>query len=166
MRLPGRMSVVAAAGSYPADLAQRFPGGTFATLGIRLGGLRGSSSPVGGGDVTRRRVEPEREPEELEARAGGMMAFEARPAAASGQALLRVRAPSAHFVEVYGSFSNWQPVALKQERDGWWSVALPVERGTHEVNVRIDGGSWLVPPGTTTVHDEFGGTSGVLVVDW
>jgi hypothetical protein len=70
----------------------------------------------------------------------------------------------AHFVEVYGGFTNWQPVALARGRDGWWTATLPLAGGTHEVSVRVDGGAWLVPPGTTAIRDEFGGTAGVMVI--
>jgi hypothetical protein len=33
------------------------------------------------------------------------------------------------------------------------------------MNVRLDGGNWLVPAGLLTVLDEFGGTVGLLVVE-
>jgi len=33
------------------------------------------------------------------------------------------------------------------------------------MNVRLDGGKWLVPPGLLSMLDEFGGTVGLLVVD-
>jgi hypothetical protein len=60
VRLPGRVSLVAAAGTYPADLAQRFPGGQFASLGLRLGGWRNQSSPTGDRDAWRTTVPDER----------------------------------------------------------------------------------------------------------
>ena len=177
VRMPLGLALVAGAGSYPADLVQRFPGGRFASLGVRFG--RWPVTAGGrGADVSRRDVDPARrdapdaeddvtvEPtaEESAARAGGMLGFEARRDATTGGAVLRVRAPGAHFVEVYGGFTNWQPVALARGRDGWWTVTLPLAAGTHEVSVRVDGGAWLVPPGTTAVRDEFGGTAGVMVV--
>jgi hypothetical protein len=33
------------------------------------------------------------------------------------------------------------------------------------MNVRVDGGGWLAPPGLTTVVDEFGGVVGILVIE-
>jgi len=41
---------------------------------------------------------------------------------------------------------------------------LPLERGTHQFNVRVDGGSWGVPPGIGTAPDDFGGVVGLLVI--
>jgi hypothetical protein len=45
-----------------------------------------------------------------------------------------------------------------------WTTTLPLAPGIYEVNIRIDGGRWLVPPGLTTNSDEFGGAVGILVV--
>jgi hypothetical protein len=33
------------------------------------------------------------------------------------------------------------------------------------LNVRVDGGSWIVPPGLTTMSDDFAGEVGVLVIE-
>jgi hypothetical protein len=41
---------------------------------------------------------------------------------------------------------------------------VPVTSGVHQVNVRIDGGEWIVPAGLTAVRDEFGGSVGILLV--
>jgi hypothetical protein len=62
-------------------------------------------------------------------------------------------------VEIMGDFTSWQPVRLARQGDGWWTASLPIPRGTHQMNVRVDGGAWGVPPGLTTVKDEFGGWS-------
>jgi len=34
----------------------------------------------------------------------------------------------------------------------------------HSLNVRADGGSWMVPPGLESSADEFNGTVGVLLI--
>jgi hypothetical protein len=41
---------------------------------------------------------------------------------------------------------------------------LPIPAGAHEIALRIDGGAWIAPPGLTTIRDEFGGISGLLVI--
>jgi hypothetical protein len=33
------------------------------------------------------------------------------------------------------------------------------------VNTRVDGGPWIVPPGLTTMTDDFEGEVGVLVIE-
>ena len=48
---------------------------------------------------------------------------------------------------------------------GAWSVALPIERGKYQMNIRINGGQWTVPPGLLTMADEFGGAVGLLVIE-
>jgi 1,4-alpha-glucan branching enzyme len=77
---------------------------------------------------------------------------------------LRVHAPLASSVEIMGDFTNWQPVRLAAARDGWWTVAIRIDPGPHQLNVRASGGPWTVIPGLATINDEFGGTVGVLVV--
>ena len=49
--------------------------------------------------------------------------------------------------------------------DDWWSATLPIAAGTYQMNVRIDGGAWLAPPGLMTSTDEFAGVVGILIVE-
>lgn len=74
-------------------------------------------------------------------------------------------APSAQSVELSGDFTNWKPVALVRGAGGAWSIVLPLGAGTHRVNARIDGGPWIVPPGLTTITDDFAGEVGLLVIE-
>jgi hypothetical protein len=48
---------------------------------------------------------------------------------------------------------------------GWWAVTLPINAGKYQMNLRLDGGRWLVPPGLLSMRDEFGGAVGLLVVE-
>lgn len=140
-----RVALVASAGTYPVDLTQGFPGGRFASVSVRFGS---------------RRYEPS---------AGAVMeavprkGFEVRRIDARTREL-RVRAPSANTVEVMGDFTEWRPVSLHSEQNGWWTVQLTVNPGIHELNVRIDGGPWTVPQGLPRKSDEFGSSVGVLVI--
>jgi len=77
---------------------------------------------------------------------------------------LRVRVPSARSVELAGDFTNWQPIALKQDDTDEWEVTLPIAPGVHRLAIRVDGDRWTTPPGVVTVADEFQGTVGVIVV--
>ncbi len=149
--------VVAGAGTYPVDLTQGFPGGRFLTLGMRFSPRR-RSLPI---------AEPFTENGTAAARdatsPSAIAAFEAMPAA-DGLYTLRVRAPRASRVEVNADFTDWQPLHLTAVGAGWWSTTLHIARGAHQMNARIDGGPWLVPPGLAAVADEFGGSVGILVV--
>jgi len=75
-----------------------------------------------------------------------------------------VFAPSAQTVELSGDFTQWTPLALGSEGSGWWTTTVALASGTHEVNVRVNAGSWQVPPGLMAIKDEFGGTAGLLTV--
>ena len=142
-----RVAVVASAGNYPVDLTQGYPGGRFVTLALRLG--------------ARELAEPSTV--ETPAAVSSVPVFEVRNAP-QGKRMLRFNAPTARTVEVSGDFTKWQPVNLTREPTGWWSVALPVTAGTHQINVRVDGNAWIAPPGLLTSRDEFGGVVGILVV--
>lgn len=146
------LAIVAAAGSYPVDVAQGFPGGRFATLALRIATRRpgseyasGARAPVG---------------------ARGEAAVERFTISGSDgdQRVVRVRAPRASRVEIAGDFTDWRPVPLTPAGDGWFTVTLPVSAGTHQMNLRLDGSRWVVPPSLTAMTDEFGGTFGLLTV--
>ena len=71
--------------------------------------------------------------------------------------VLRVHAEGAAKVEVMGDFTDWQPVLVT-------NAGILLTPGPHLVEVRVDGGAWMVPVGATTVKDEFGGEAGLIVV--
>lgn len=82
----------------------------------------------------------------------------------SSSYVFSLRAPDAERVELSGEFTGWKPVALVRSAGGLWVVRLAVAPGAYRVNVRIDGGRWQAPPGTTPVADDFGGSAGLVVV--
>jgi 1,4-alpha-glucan branching enzyme len=84
---------------------------------------------------------------------------------APGFVTLKVSAPRARILEITGDFTNWLPVQLRPSGGGWWSTALPISPGKYQMNLRIDGGAWTVPPGLLSMLDEFGGTVGLLVIE-
>jgi hypothetical protein len=146
------IGVIASAGTYPVDFTQGFPGGQFLSLGVRFAAGRDrESSPAA---VAAR-------PEEMPG--STVTAFEVIGVGGPTHRI-RVRAPRAQRVEVAGDFSEWAPLALQAQGGGWWTVTVPLSRGAHEVNVRVDGGAWLVPPGLMSSTDEFGGSVGRLII--
>jgi hypothetical protein len=86
-----------------------------------------------------------------------------RPTAEGALLIVRVKARSAQRVEVAGTFSGWQPVALERTGDGW-QASIPLPSGRHRVAIRIDGGPWRAPANLGKIKDEFGGASGIIVV--
>jgi len=155
--LSRQFAVVGSAGSYPVDLTQGFPGGRFVTLALRLASpntrqVQREIDAAGSGGTTT----PETKG----------MAFEVGPeVAGTTQRELRVFAPSANVVEITGDMTQWEPVALTRGTDGWWRVSRPLARGTYQMNMRVDGGPWMVPPGLLSSRDEFGGTAGILTIE-
>lgn len=146
-----RVALLGSAGTYPVDYTQGFPGGRFASVGVRL-----SLSP---------RARPAEVPvpvEPVAAAAGGVSKVQLVPRA--NGAVLQVFAPGARTVEVNGDFTGWTPRALAPAGQGWFTLPAPIAAGTYQMNVRVNGGEWLVPPSLAVVRDEFGGSSGVLVV--
>ncbi len=83
--------------------------------------------------------------------------------AAGGVLVVRVAASDSARVEVAGSFSAWEPVALRRTSEGW-EAQIPLRPGTHRVAVRINGGPWRAPANLGKIRDEFGGESGIVVV--
>lgn len=75
-----------------------------------------------------------------------------------------LHAPAAGSVEIAGSFSDWEPVALERDTQGSWRTALPLRPGVYQIVMRINGGRWQPPPGVASVRDEFGGETGVFEV--
>ena len=153
--LAPNVGLVVAGGTYPIDLTQGFPGGRFVTLTLRLrasppnalGGSAARNDPAGGGNARE-----------------ASLTFRAL-SVSKGQVKLEVAAPNAASVEVSGDFTEWRPVTLTRGEGGRWAVLLAIAPGTHQVNVRMNGDRWMVPPGLPPITDEFGGSAGLLVVE-
>jgi len=154
-----RIAIVASAGTYPVDLTQGFPGGRFASLSVRLGARRFAPSLSQVSQVSL----VDGIPPASGAGPSTATVFELRNVG-GGAREIRVLAPSASSVELMGDFTDWAPVRLTLGGEGWWSVRLPIAVGIHEINLRIDGGAWITPPGLMSRSDEFGGSVGLLVV--
>ena len=86
-------------------------------------------------------------------------------AVGEGSYRLALGAPRASRVEISGDFTQWKPVVLDRGGDGRWTLTLPLAAGTHRLNARIDGGSWIVPPGLTRMNDDFAGEVGLIVIE-
>jgi Carbohydrate-binding module 48 (Isoamylase N-terminal domain) len=153
--LSERIGVVAAGGTYPVDPTQGFPGGRFVSLSIRLASARRNAASLQNVSV-QSAADTDIAPD--------VDAFRV-VRTATGQISFRVHAAAANSVEINGDFTEWVPANLTRSEQGWWTLTLPVSAGTYQMNLRVDGGSWLVPAGLLSIKDEFGGVVGVLVIE-
>jgi len=152
-----RVALAVGGGTYPIDPTQGFPGGRFVSVGFRVatGGSREAQS------LNAQKPRVETRPEEELPVLTGFAAEPTRP----GMVTLKVNAPRAQLVEVSGDFTNWVPLRLEPSSGGWWAATLPINPGKYQMNLRVDGGKWLVPPGLLSMLDEFGGMVGLLVIE-
>ncbi|MFL5487959.1 MAG: glycogen-binding domain-containing protein [Gemmatimonadaceae bacterium] len=152
-----RLALVASGGSYPIDPTQGFPGGRYISLSVRIAtGRYGVRAPAARPLDS---LPPQRDvPSTL-----SFTSQQGRP----GFVTLRVFAPDRQLVEISGDFTNWVPVRLDPDpaSPGSWSATLPIKPGKYQMNVRVDGGPWVVPTGLLAMVDEFGGTVGLLIVE-
>jgi hypothetical protein len=154
-----RIGLALAGGNYPVDPTQGFPGGRFVSLSLRLAQGR-RPGPVSNGPIDSGLVAAA-----PEARAAPAVAEFTTRRGAGDAVTVRVEAPGASVVEINGDFTNWTPVQLAPVGDGSWSTTIPLKRGKYQMNLRVNGGAWIVPPGLLSMVDEFGGTVGLLVIE-
>lgn len=144
--LTSQIAAVAAGGREPAQPTRGLPARSYGSLGLML-----AYWPIPRGTV------PVVTPASL------VKAFELRPA---GTALQRItaRIGGVETVEVMGDFSDWAPIPLVRRGRDHWELLVPMGAGIHHINLRIDGGTWIAPPGVPSIRDGFNGEVGVLVV--
>jgi hypothetical protein len=144
-------------GSYPSDPVRRVLGSKYATAGLRL-------------DLARDRLPPLTIPAAIVAAVQRHNQTTGTPAArleilpAGSLHIIRVHGANANSVDVMGDFTDWNALPLARRGDGIWETRLQLTAGVHRLNVRIDGGPWLVPAGVRPEEGEFGGVVGVVVV--
>ena len=151
-----RIAAVLSAGSYPIDATQGFPGGKFASASIRFtrGRRREVASPGAIAQLP---------PGEISDSAGVEGFVWKR--SGTRDVTLTATVAYAQSVEVTGDFTKWVPVKLLNSGNGLWTLTLPIAPGKYQMNLRVDGGKWMVPPGVLPLVDEFGGTVGLIIID-
>jgi hypothetical protein len=65
---------------------------------------------------------------------------------------------------VMGDFTDWKATPLIPLSGGRWTLPTDLKPGVYHLNLRFDGGDWLVPAGAVAVDDGFGGRVGMVVV--
>jgi hypothetical protein len=144
------LGLVASVGHSLPELSLALPGARYRSLGVRLAlGAPSRRGTRSGGRAP---------PVTADNAAGTPRLVLATPHR------LAIVGPAAERVEVMGDFTDWQPQALVQAGQGRWTLDTVLSRGVHQLNVRFDGGEWVVPAGTVAVDDGFGGSVGIFVV--
>jgi hypothetical protein len=145
--ITNRIAAVMGGGRVPANPSRGLPARNYGNIGMMLST---SSIPRTTVPVAPRTIAAVRD-------------FEVRPLA-TGTQKITVRVGGVETVEVMGDFSDWTPLVLMRRGRDLWDITLPVTAGVHEINLRLDGGAWLAPPGLPTRRDSFNGDVGLLVV--
>jgi hypothetical protein len=146
--LNDRVALVSSGGRQPANPARGLAARTFGMMGFVL-----AYWPIPKGVVP---VAP--------TRAALVRGFEMRPAAATGMQKIVIRVGGVETVDVMGDFSDWNPLTLVRRGRDLWELSIPLSPGAHQINLRVDGGPWIAPPGLPTMRDSFSGEVGMLVV--
>ena len=145
-------------GSYASDPVRRVLGASYITAGLRLALSRSERTPVL--TIPPAMIAAVRE----HSRNASTLAARLEIAADGERHSLRIHIPEATSVDVMADFTDWQAVALKQIGKDIWELQLALTPGVHRLNVRVNGGEWLVPNGARPEEGEFGGSVGVIVV--
>ena len=141
-----QLAAVAGGGREPAQPTRGLPARSYGSLGLML-----AYWPIPRGTV------PVETPESM------VHGFTLR-AAGSNTQRITARIGGVEKVEIMGDFSDWQPMPLIRRGRDLWELLVPVAPGVHQINLRIDGGQWIAPPGMPTLRDGFNGEVGVIVI--
>jgi hypothetical protein len=143
VRLAGPVALTLGAGTRREDVPGPGQVRRFATVSLRLTpGVREESPPSIGVDAT---------------------PFSAERTEA-GRYRVRIRVAGARTVDLSGDFNAWRAIPLVRTGTDVWEATVAATPGSYRVNVRVDGGAWTAPPGTSVVEDEFRGTVGLMVL--
>lgn len=164
-----RLAVVGGAGTFPYDPVQGLPGGRYLSAALRVAQRRSAVNDP----ALRAALLLPYEIRRLRA-AGARAELFAVADNDDGTRTVRLRVLGARRVEIMADFTEWVPVPLtrlpaasgSRERAAGdlWGITVVLTPGVHRINVRVDGGEWVAPPGLSAVRDEFGGVVGLLVV--
>lgn len=147
-----RVAFVAAAGRELADLARGLPDTRYLTLAVRAR-LQGASPRSVVSPPPPRRVQGAA-PDVLIERGG-----------AAGPVLRVLTGADAQQVEVAGTFTGWEPVALDRAGTGAWTCNIVLPTGPHRLMLRVDGGPWMPPANLPRLEDEeLGGAVGIVTI--
>lgn len=70
--------------------------------------------------------------------------------------------PGGSSARIMGEMTGWQPIQLESIGRGRFQGWFLAGEGTYRINVALDDGPWIAPPGLPRVEDGFGGMVGLL----
>lgn len=153
------LSATFSGGTYPIDLIQGLPGGTYGAFAIRLPDgrfpRRTIVPPVPVRRIPVRPDLPTTEPLTLVI-GESLDSLDIRE--------IRVWAPGVREVELIADFVDWIPVPLVRQPNGEWQGYYRVPSGLHRLNLRLDRRELAVPRNLAKAQDEFSGEVGLVVV--
>ena len=159
LTLGQRTMLFVAGGRYPTDPVSGSVAGRYVSGGIRLR----LASPA---RLAARTALPsaarQRTPDDDDPVPGARLEVASQPNGAVR--LVLHTASSVAGVELAGDFTDWEPRPLRRTADGMWEAVLLIPSGLHRLNVRIDGGAWIVPAGMTRAADDYGDEVGIMAV--
>jgi len=145
--LNDRIAVVGGGGRQPALPLRGLPSRTYGMAGLEL-----AYWPISRGAI------PVSLPHAILVKS-----FEVRPGVSGTQKIV-IHVGGVETVDVMGDFSDWSPLTLVRRGRDLWELSIPLSPGMHRINVRVDGGPWMAPPGIPTVHGTYSGDVGLMIV--
>ena len=152
--LSERWSVVVSGGRYPSDPIRGSIAGRYVSASMRLH-LHSPARPVSPLPVHHSGATGEDPPPTT------MLTLTRQ---SPGYVKLVLQTPPASSVEIAGDFTEWRPITLARAAEGSWAIVLPITAGVHQINLRLDGGPWTAPGGTTHLAGDYGDEVGTFVV--
>lgn len=99
---------------------------------------------------------------------GGVVSPALKPRSVAGGILFQFRAEGASVVSIVGDFNNWSPSEdpmSDEDRDGVWTIVLPLPPGSYQYKYVVNDSRWLDDPSNPDkVPDGFGGNNSVVNV--
>lgn len=123
----------------PADLVLGIPGERATTLGLRVAIPDGNGQPPLAVPVVVERNDGQR-------------------------VRIILTLPGGSSAKLMGEFTGWRPVSLEPLGGGRFAASFFAQPGTYRINVALDGGPWIAPPGMPRIEDGFGGLVGLLTL--
>jgi hypothetical protein len=154
-----RVAVLVSGGRYPSDPARGVLAGRYLSAGLQFRAFTVGQRPPP--RISRLLRQP---PEEFRLPLSPATVRIELISYSDSQRTIRVHAATARTVEIMADFTDWHPVTMRDLDGGRWELQTSIVPGVHRLNVRVDGGPWLVPQGARVERDEFGGEVGVFVV--
>ena len=89
------------------------------------------------------------------------------PETVAGGVRFSFLAPLAKSVAIAGSFNRWDPGQDRltgPDRNGIWTILLPLSQGRYEYRFVINNSEWVLDPSAPSMDDGLGETNSIVIV--